>query len=342
MSVDTPYEVVFFCEGLGQAELPIRVGPVTFRWSTLEAPPQVIEMLRKVFGESFREEWLEKGFPAAHVGATAVDSAEAVKGASRQVDVAVDALRLKEPPSGSGFHIGLPKTARALPAVLVIEKGLQPSLAPMAYIRDQIGTMVVGDLADPTPQLNAKLSSAVLDRLPEELFSSEGNGAGEIVQRIRRALHWMGVARPTEDPASRFIMMWTALESLVGCPQDGRGRKGELIKGRLNALCASHGADVPDGQLIDRLWRLRCEVFHEAAMGYFDPGATLGVDVTVDLRAVQLLLYQALLYLLDVHGFHGSLRAAWDAIGEYTPDTHIDLNDIPLFFRFIDAVGQLA
>ena len=333
------YNVTFIISEVAPAELPIRVGPVEILWSKL--PPLTDEEKRVVqqhFGPDFREDWLTDGLAAADFRVEAADPSDAIRRTYDAANIVADLLSLRLGVSDASFDLGFDRPAKVLSGILV-KRSDEPAARVYSYQRELLGYIDTdGEINRIRRTFDQETFLKLLQQVPDGLLNAQPN---QIHIRLRRALHWWAESRATHVLASKFLLSWTALESLSGCPEDNWRQKGDLIKRRLTELASKHGGREFDQRVLTDLWHLRRELVHEAVTGFFDAEPAHAKKISGLLWSAQYLFLLTVIFALDSCRSNQSLFEMWSGLSTYVPSISVSPEEIPMKYMFVEwASGE--
>ena len=328
------FEVTLVIDPAPLKRLPLRVGPFQVIQGMLSlADDGAKQYIQRRFGPDFKEDWFSKGFPALVLRVWAVDHNEAVRTAFDLGNVVADFLVLGLGISYAAFDLAPDTPLRVLSGVFVrrVDEA-EPKL--YRYHREVLGYINTdGQVAVQRQAFDTATLPKLTEKIPPSVFREEPT---EVQLRLRRAIHWAAQSRRARPLASRFLLSWTALESLTASPQDKRRKKGEIVRTRLAQLVLKHGWQGAPEQLLNRLWLLRHQLVHEAVTGYFDAEAGHAREIGSLLWATHYFFLLALILAIDSCETASSIVDMWGRVADYSPSIILSPDELPVRHLFVE------
>jgi hypothetical protein len=294
------------------------------------------EAFKEEFGSAFDDSWTVEGLPGVIVTVEADDVGPAVSEAYPHAKTLVDSFSLVEPILEADLWFAPEPVVRILPTVLMMEPG-QPA-ETVQYHTEGIARIRHLEKDLDIDRLNAQCLLPLLDRFATFL-SDDALGRTETATRLKRFLRWYASSRAATSMAEKFIASWLALETLAGCEED-RGQKGPRLKSRLKKLVGLHMPAASLDSTIDRLWDLRCEIFHEAAIGRWGDDPRSMSVFAADISITRFLALVCAEFLVHATRPSTALFRTWATVNTYHSSIRLDFGEFPKLLHTVEFIAR--
>lgn len=320
-----------------ETQTSIKMGRAEYGFVQLGFPsPGDLEAFKKELGSTFDDSWPVDGLPAVIVTVEAEEIGPVLSEGYSHAKMLVDSFSLVEPILDADLSFAPEPVVRILPTVLMMEPGEPAEIAQ--YHGEGIARIKALEKDLDIDRLNTQCLMPLLYKTASFL-SDDALSRTETATRLKRFLRWYASSRAAPSMAEKFMAGWLALETLAGCEED-KGQKGPRLKSRLKTLVGLHMPAADFQSTIDRLWDLRCEIFHEAAIGRWGDDPRSMSVFAGDISVTRFLALLGAEFLVHATSPNAGLFQTWATAEAYKPNIRLDIGDFPQLLHSVEFVAH--